>query len=85
MPLMAAMNVAFGIAAAYTNGYLIPTVAPHYLQGNYGGYLAALTAAVAAMISIPTTLGIIKAEWKKYYMFFGPLGFGLVTNKCLVD
>jgi len=80
MPLMMGMNVAFGVVSAYLNGYLIGQVATRYLGPGYAGYLAAIIATVAAVLSVPTVLGLIKPEWKKYYMVFGPLCFGLVTG-----
>lgn len=78
MPLMMGMNVAFGVVAAYVNGYLISPVGTRYLGAGYGGYLAAVTAGVAALLSVPTVLNLIQPSWKKYYMIFGPLCFGLV-------
>jgi len=79
MPLMASMNIAFGIVSAYLNGYLIGQVASRYIGVGYAGYLASIIAVVAAMISIPNAFGLIPAEWARYYMFGGPVGFGLVV------
>ena len=45
-----------GVAAAYMNGVVTGPVATYYLGAGYGGYLLSLTAAVAALISVPNTL-----------------------------
>merc|ERR1711988_135402 len=64
MPLMMGINVCFGIAASYMNGYVTGPVVKMYIGGGYGGYLAAITAAVAALISLPNTLKLIPESSK---------------------
>jgi len=78
MVCMMGMNISFGISAAYMNGFVIGTVAPLYIGNGYAGYLASITAATAALVSVPTVLKLVKPEWKKFYMVGGPLCFGLV-------
>merc|ERR1711959_48452 len=75
---MMSMNFVFGFAAAYMNGFVTGPVVTYYLGGGYGGYLASITAAVAGILSIPNVLGLVKPEWKRYYMIGGPICFGLV-------
>jgi len=78
MVLMMNMNFCFGFAAAYINGYITGPVVTTYIGAGYGGILAAITAAVAALLSLPNTLGWVPAGAKKYYMVGGPLCFALV-------
>merc|ERR1712166_85377 len=92
MPVMMGMNVSFGIAAAYINSYTTGIVINFYLGSGYGGYLSAITAAVAALLSFPlTNLGMIKQmfggqdlsreqqnTFKKGAMVLGPMSFALV-------
>ena len=67
-----------GFAAAYINGYITGPVVTTYIGKGYGGILAAITAAVAGLLSLPNTLGWVPASAKKYYMVGGPLCFALV-------
>eukprot|EP00656_Telonema_subtile_P046490 TRINITY_DN5296_c0_g1_i3.p1 TRINITY_DN5296_c0_g1~~TRINITY_DN5296_c0_g1_i3.p1 ORF type:complete len:512 (-),score=149.29 TRINITY_DN5296_c0_g1_i3:66-1601(-) len=92
MPLMMGMNVSFGIAAAYMNSYVTGIVLTFYLGGGYGGYLAAITAATAALLSFPlTNMSLItqkgcgrtldqntQTQFKKGAMVLGPISFALV-------
>jgi len=78
MPLMMGMNVCFAFSGAYLNAYITGQVATYYLGGGYGGYLAAITAGIAGLLSLPNALGLVKPEWKKYYMILGPCSFAMV-------
>jgi len=75
MALMMSMNIAFSISAAYMNGMVTGPVATYYLGAGYGGYLLALTAAIAALVSLPNTLKLIPASSKPYFMCAGPACF----------
>eukprot|EP00658_Telonema_sp_P-2_P009584 TRINITY_DN13575_c0_g1_i5.p1 TRINITY_DN13575_c0_g1~~TRINITY_DN13575_c0_g1_i5.p1 ORF type:complete len:401 (-),score=102.85 TRINITY_DN13575_c0_g1_i5:460-1662(-) len=93
MPLMMSMNIAFGVTAAYINSYTTSVVATHFLGSGYAGYLAAITAGVAALLSFPlTNLGLITSglcgmelsketekSFKRSAMVVGPICFALVS------
>jgi len=78
MAMMMSMNIAFGISAAYMNGMVTGPVATYYLGAGYGGYLLSLTAAIAALVSLPNTLKLIPASSKPYFMCAGPICFFLI-------
>jgi len=92
MPMMMGMNLSFGVTAAYINSYTTGIVANYFLGRGYGGYLTAVTAGVAAVLSFPLTnlVMIYKActsselskedvsFFKKGVMVMGPIGFALV-------
>lgn len=98
MPLMMGMNFSFAVAAAYMNAYVTGIPANYFLGKGYGGYLAAITAAVAAVLSFPIsnmkmvyhslTGGNLEqkdqASIKKSAMVIGPISFGLVSLLPLV-
>ena len=49
------------------NGVVTGPVATYYLGAGYGGYLLSLTAAVAALISVPNTLKLYVHSIQTYY------------------
>eukprot|EP00656_Telonema_subtile_P037798 TRINITY_DN4216_c0_g1_i1.p1 TRINITY_DN4216_c0_g1~~TRINITY_DN4216_c0_g1_i1.p1 ORF type:complete len:493 (-),score=108.54 TRINITY_DN4216_c0_g1_i1:146-1624(-) len=78
MPLMTGINLTFGVVSAYVNGYIISTVATHYLGLGYAGYLASVAAATGGLLSVPNALNCISHEWKGVLMVLGLGSFGMV-------
>lgn len=83
MPLMCGMNCVFGFSMSYMNGYVTGIVVPFYIENgkSYSGYLLALSATVAGMVTLPSSFGYFAdLRSKRYLMVFAPVSFAVVVG-----